>query len=52
MKKPYNDFSRRNGSIGNDWVGMGMAVMVGIALAIIIGEFIWGDGLTAWFLAS
>ena len=49
--KLYNDFSKRNGSQPpNDWWGQVMAVMIGIAIAVIVGEFLFGDSLNSWMI--
>jgi len=51
--KPYNDFSKRNGSQPpNDWMGIAMIVVIGIALVIIIGEFLFGDSLNSWMISN
>jgi len=50
-KKPYNDFSKRNGSTTHwlDYLIMAAGVLVLITLPFIIADLIWGaEMVTEW----
>lgn len=36
----------------NDWVGMGMALLVGVVMAILIFEFFFGGAIDNWMLSQ
>jgi hypothetical protein len=51
MKRPYNDFAKRNGSNTHwiDYLIMAAGVLVLIALPFIIADLIWGaEMVTEW----